>query len=62
MDLKKKLDNLCEKIEHLRSSLMLLISYHNLTDEPVIDCSQELDKLLTEYETFKKKYFSKDAA
>ena len=46
---------LAEKIEKLRSLLHNLIgSNKQLTDLSVVDCSQQLDTLLTEYEKYKK--------
>jgi hypothetical protein len=54
---------LVEKIEKLRISLYNLIGSNNqLTDKTVVDCSQELDKLLSEYERCKKNITSGDAA
>ncbi|WP_164509060.1 aspartyl-phosphate phosphatase Spo0E family protein [Clostridium rectalis] len=45
--------NLLFKIESLRSYLHSLVAHNNLTDLKVVDCSQKLDKLLTEYEKIK---------
>jgi hypothetical protein len=46
---------LAEKIEKLRSLLHNLIgSNKQLTDGTVVDCSQQLDTLLTEYEKYKR--------
>lgn len=56
------LEALKEKIEFIRESLLKLISYNELTDTSVVNCSQELDNLLTEYEMLKKKYHPNDAA
>lgn len=42
--------NLTNKIEYLREQLHLLISFKDLTDIKVVECSQKLDNLLTEYE------------
>ena len=54
---------LVEKIEGLRVSLYNLIgSNKQLTDKSVVDCSQELDKLLSEYERYKDNITSGDAA
>jgi hypothetical protein len=54
---------LIEKIEKLRISLYNLIgSNKHLTDKTVVDCSQELDKLLSEYERCKNDIKSDDAA
>lgn len=54
---------LIEKIEKLRISLYNLIgSNKHLTDKAVVDCSQELDKLLAEYEKCKSNIKSHDAA
>jgi hypothetical protein len=54
---------LVEKIEKLRISLYNLIgSNSQLTDKTVVDCSQELDKLLSEYEKCKNNITSGDAA
>lgn len=62
MELIKNLEILGEKIESLRARLMQLLSYHSLTDESVVHCSQKLDILLTEYEKCKKECSPKDAA
>jgi len=56
------LEPLKEKIEFIREALLKLISYKELTDNSVVNCSQELDGLLTEYEKLKKKYPPNDAA
>jgi len=56
------LETLKEKIELIREILVKLISSKDLTDKSVVNCSQELDNLLTEYEKLKKKYFPNDAA
>jgi len=56
------IEALKEKIEFIREALIKLISYKDLTDTLVIDCSQELDDLLTEYEKLKRKYPPNDAA
>ncbi|MCM8710343.1 aspartyl-phosphate phosphatase Spo0E family protein [Clostridium sp. SYSU_GA19001] len=54
---------LTEKIEKLRILLYNLInSNKQLTDKSVVDCSQQLDKLLSEYENYKKNVNPKDAA
>lgn len=54
---------LIERIEKLRILLYNLInSNKQLTDKSVIDCSQQLDKLLSEYENCKKSIKPKDAA
>lgn len=54
---------LTEKIEKLRTMLYNLInSNKQLTDNKIVDCSQELDKLLSEYESCKKNLSSNDAA
>jgi hypothetical protein len=54
---------LAEKIEKLRALLHNLInSNKQLTDKRVVDCSQELDILLSEYESYKKKLPPSDAA
>jgi hypothetical protein len=44
--------NLTKNIEYLREQLYILISYKELTDTKVVECSQKLDNLLTEYEKF----------
>lgn len=58
--------NIClliEKIEKLRISLYNLINSNKLlTDKTVVDCSQELDKLLSEYERCKNNIPPSDAA
>ena len=47
-----KLKYLVRKIEKLRKKLnRLVVSNKKLTDKPVVDCSQKLDRLLTEYES-----------
>ncbi len=52
-----------KKIDKLRKKLNNLVdSDRQLTDKKVVDCSQKLDKLLTEYEKIKKELESKDAA
>lgn len=49
-----KLKYLLKKIEKLRKKLnRLIISKSRLTDKPIIDCSQKLDKLLNQYECYK---------
>lgn len=54
---------LIEKIEKLRSSLYnLIINDRQLTDKSVVDCSQQLDKLLSEYEKHIKRISPSDAA
>jgi plasmid maintenance system antidote protein VapI len=58
-----KISLLAEKIEKLRNILYNLInSNRQLTDKTIVDCSQELDILITEYESFKKQYHPNDAA
>lgn len=42
--------DLINKIESLRNKLHFLILIKELTDIEVVDCSQELDKLLVQYE------------
>lgn len=50
-----KLKYLRKKIERLRKKLnKLVVSHRRLTDKPVVECSQQLDKLLTQYESCKK--------
>ncbi|SKA72819.1 Spo0E like sporulation regulatory protein [Clostridium sp. USBA 49] len=49
---------LSKKIDNLRSILYGLISSNNLTDKSVVKCSQQLDKLLVEYEICKKNYYT----
>lgn len=45
-----------KKIDKLRKKLNNLVdSDRQLTDKKVVDCSQKLDKLLTEYEKIKKR-------
>jgi len=56
------LEALKERIEFIREYLLKLISYKELTDNLVVNCSQELDILLTEYEKLKRKYPPNDAA
>ncbi|MBL4935241.1 aspartyl-phosphate phosphatase Spo0E family protein [Clostridium sp. YIM B02515] len=52
-----------KKIDKLRKKLNNLVdSDRQLTDKKVVDCSQKLDKLLTEYEKIKKELKAKDAA
>jgi hypothetical protein len=54
---------LVEKIEKLRNSLYNLIgSNKQLTDKTVVDCSQQLDMLLSEYERCKNIIPPSDAA
>jgi hypothetical protein len=54
---------LTEKIEKIRDILHGLIGGSNkLTDTAVVDCSQQLDNLLTEYEICIKSVYPKDAA
>lgn len=58
-----KIETLIEKIEILRNALYsLIINNRQLTDKSVVDCSQQLDVLLTEYEIYKKNVLPKDAA
>lgn len=56
MELNLKLLSL--KIEDVRSLLYSLVSNKQLTDKSVVACSQELDKLLVEYERCSKKSYS----
>lgn len=50
-----KLKYLIRKIEKLRKQLnRLVVSNKKLTDKPVVECSQKLDKLLTQYESCRK--------
>lgn len=57
------LQMLTDKIEKIRDILHSLISCNNkLTDEHVVECSQQLDNLLTEYENCIKSVFPKGAA
>ena len=57
-----KLKYLSKKIEKLRKKLnRLVVSHRRLTDKPVVECSQQLDKLLTQYERCKKKSSRKAA-
>lgn len=54
---------LTEKIEKIRGVLYNLINgNHKLTDRLIVDCSQQLDNLLTEYEICKKSVYPNDAA
>lgn len=54
---------LTEKIEKIRDILHGLINGSNkLTDKAVVDCSQQLDNLLTEYEICINSVYPKDAA
>lgn len=46
------MSNLKSSIEILRKKLHFLILYKELTDDEVVICSQELDKLLVKYEKF----------
>lgn len=62
LELKLKLQILIENIEKLRNLLYSLASNKRLTDQSVVDCSQQLDKLLIEYEKCRKKLTSGDAA
>lgn len=58
-----KLQILLENIEKLRNLLYnLLTSNKSLTDKSVVDCSQQLDRLLVEYEKYRKNTTSGDAA
>jgi hypothetical protein len=57
-----KLQILIENIEKLRHLLYNLTSNEHLTDKKVVDCSQQLDKLLVEYEKYRKNISSGDAA
>lgn len=40
------------KISNLKECLYMLLSTYNLTDEPVVNCSQNLDKLIVEYQKY----------
>jgi len=60
MEIKIRL--LKERIEYIRDRLVNLINSRALTDIEVVDCSQQLDKLLTEYENTIKFYIPTDAA
>jgi plasmid maintenance system antidote protein VapI len=54
---------LVEKIEKLRNILHALINNNTtLTDKTIVDCSQELDILLIEYEKCKNNIYPSDAA
>lgn len=44
------MNDLINDIEKLRKELYVLLDYKNLTDIKVVICSQELDKLLVQYE------------
>lgn len=57
-----KLQILIENIEKLRHLLNNLTSHEHLTDKNVVDCSQQLDKLLVEYEKCRRNLSSGDAA
>lgn len=58
-----KLQNLIDNIEKLRNLLYnLLTSNNRLTDENVVDCSQQLDRLLVEYEKYRNNTSPRDAA
>ena len=45
--------SLSERIEYLRERLLILLSYNSLTSSKVVNCSQELDNLLVQYEKLK---------
>ena len=53
MDLQLKV--ISDRIEVLRDYLISLIYDKPLTDKTIVDCSQQLDKLLIEYERVKGK-------
>jgi hypothetical protein len=54
---------LIERIEKLRTLLYILInSNRKLTDKTIVDCSQQLDILLSEYEKHKRTILPRDAA
>ncbi|GLC32148.1 aspartyl-phosphate phosphatase Spo0E family protein [Clostridium omnivorum] len=58
-----KLQILIDNIEKLRNLLYnLLTSNNRLTDEKVVDCSQQLDRLLVEYEKYRNNTSPRDAA
>lgn len=58
-----KLQILIDNIEKLRNLLYnLLTSNKRLTDENIVDCSQQLDKLLVEYEKYRNNTSPGDAA
>lgn len=58
-----KISVLVENIEKLRNLLYgLICTNYQLTDSTVVDCSQQLDMLLTEYEKYKNDLMPKDAA
>lgn len=58
-----KLQILIDNIEKLRNLLYnLLTSNNGLTDENVVDCSQQLDRLLVEYEKYRNNTSPRDAA
>lgn len=42
------------KIDALKKNLYFLLDYNELTNEQVVQCSQELDKLILKYERHKK--------
>jgi hypothetical protein len=46
-------NNLTNNIETLREQLYSLLTLRGLTDTIVVECSQKLDNLLTEYEKYK---------
>lgn len=49
----RELLNLQNKIEHLRKKLNLLLYFNEPTDNIVIKCSTDLDKLIVRYEKIK---------
>lgn len=58
-----RLQTILEKIERLREIMYSMLSgSKQLTDKPLINCSQQLDKLLNEYEIYKNNINSDDAA
>jgi Spo0E like sporulation regulatory protein. len=42
-----------KEINNLKETLYILMTYNNLTDENVVECSQKLDKLIVEYQSQK---------
>lgn len=41
---------LYKEINNLKDTLYTLITYNNLTDANVVECSKKLDKLIVEYQ------------
>ncbi|MBC2581906.1 aspartyl-phosphate phosphatase Spo0E family protein [Clostridium sp. DJ247] len=42
------------EIKNLKETLYLLMAYNDLTNKAVVECSQKLDELILQYQTYEK--------